>query len=273
MDALKATTGFSEIIVPIDGSDLAEEALHQALLIASATGSPVRLLMADWTRTEGDEQDLQALAGSVSGVTVETQVIEGDPVLELPAFAAGLPPDALVVMASHGRTRVGSAVFGSMTRELATASAAPVIALGPNALAAGGVLRRLVVGVSPTEPWRRLVATASDVARRLGLGCLLVTVVSPDAVHPDDVATDAVLRAAAESIDASALPVTWDVIPNPDPVDGLLLAAGRPGDLLAVATRGETGMALLAHGSTAAAALHRASVPVLLVPAHEEPPR
>ena len=123
------------ILVPLDGSPLAEEALPTAYGWATALGSAVVLVQVQpWLSTQMaiydgyvpdagrlEEEAAQAaeeyLAAvrqrAPAGLTVTSEVLRGDPTICLIDFAETQPVD-LVVMSSHGRGGVRRMVLGSV---------------------------------------------------------------------------------------------------------------------------------------------------------------
>lgn len=123
------------ILVPLDGSPLAEGALPLAYEWAAALGSTVVLVMVQpWLSTQMaiydgyipdagriEEEAAQAAAEYLAavqqrapaGLTVTSEVLRGDPATCLIDFAEAQPVD-LVVMSSHGRGGLQRMVLGSV---------------------------------------------------------------------------------------------------------------------------------------------------------------
>ncbi|MCA9867749.1 MAG: universal stress protein [Anaerolineales bacterium] len=135
---------FRSILVPLDGSELAEKALAPARQIASAMAqraggenrtrlillravSPMVLLAADpylydeMARMSADEA--QAYLGHVASglsddtIAVETYIINGSPAEAIVQFATENGVD-LIVMSSHGRTGSSRWVYGSVAEKV-----------------------------------------------------------------------------------------------------------------------------------------------------------
>jgi nucleotide-binding universal stress UspA family protein len=144
-----APAAFERILVPLDGSRLAEEALPVAKLVAERLGSTLRLVRAVTPRTVPDE-----LAGTITADViesyelvaeeylqearleletrrpVETRVVLG-PAAEVIVAEVREAPCDLVVMTSHGRHGFVRFAMGSVTERVLAASAAPVLVLKP----------------------------------------------------------------------------------------------------------------------------------------------
>jgi nucleotide-binding universal stress UspA family protein len=138
---------FRSILVPLDGSQLAESALDVAESFARSYGSALHLVrvvpipvvdgfnaeayvpdMLD-ALVESAESYLQLAAGRLEGGTVTTEVIVGSPVVQLEDYVQEKGID-LVVMTSHGRGGFVRTALGSITDRL-LGGAAPVLVVRP----------------------------------------------------------------------------------------------------------------------------------------------
>lgn len=143
---------FNHLLVPLDGSHLAEAALPAALELASkfkskmtlvwviqpphlimtaANGSVYAQLLIDMRNQS--EQDAAVYlqnhqkALQQQGYTVQTQVTEGENVADaLLEVAAGLQVDT-IVMSTHGRGGISRWVFGSVADKILRQAAVPVL--------------------------------------------------------------------------------------------------------------------------------------------------
>jgi nucleotide-binding universal stress UspA family protein len=132
------------ILVPLDGSTLAEAALPDALDLARQAGSTLILLRAVEAHTiVGDPVDAQVrvvreaeryledVAARLRGqgvAKIETSVWYG-PAPPSIVDAARLRKADLVVMFSHGRSGVGRLVLGSVAESVLRASTVPILLL------------------------------------------------------------------------------------------------------------------------------------------------
>jgi nucleotide-binding universal stress UspA family protein len=147
-------TVFAHILVPLDGSARAEEALPVAARIARASGGSIHLLevlrpLIDYdggydTAPPAIEQVvesemavvtnyLQTLVASpvLEGLQVTTEVVPGFPAQYILAVARSGEFD-LTVLCSHGRTGFTRWVLGSVARTLAHESTVPTLVLREN---------------------------------------------------------------------------------------------------------------------------------------------
>jgi nucleotide-binding universal stress UspA family protein len=139
-----AVTSFHSILVPLDGSDLAEEALSTAASISQQFGSEIHLVRAVSPRLAGDpagsgdvDMTLELQEGAASylarvrdrlhgGGDVVTRVLIGAASNELDEYILDQKID-LVVMTSHGRSGLARAALGSVTDRLSGNGKAPVL--------------------------------------------------------------------------------------------------------------------------------------------------
>jgi nucleotide-binding universal stress UspA family protein len=153
---------FQRILVPLDGSDRAEQAIATAANIARVTGGSIILLqvvnpdiphletpgISTGTLDAEIERAKQYLAmvatcNLLSGIAVSIEVLTGDPALTIFPVAHAQQAD-LIVMCSHGNTGVGRWSIGSVSQKVARCSPLPVLILRegagvPTNLHPGGV--------------------------------------------------------------------------------------------------------------------------------------
>lgn len=144
---------FQRILVPLDGSLLAESALPAAARIARATGAKLTLLRAvvpledlAWQakgmamnigqvfeRERAEASSYLQRIGAIEplhGLNVHTQVVQGHPVQTILYEAQTYAMD-LIVMCSHGDSGVKRWMMGSVSRKVARHSHVPVLLLRP----------------------------------------------------------------------------------------------------------------------------------------------
>lgn len=134
------------ILAPLDGSELAQEALGPVRLLAERTGAIVTLLhvvplrYADYAGNDREEahEYLTTMAEDLkrTGVQAEPRVRRGEPTEEIVREALEQKSD-LVVISSHGRTGLARWAFGSVAEQVVRASPAPVLVI--RARTKGGV--------------------------------------------------------------------------------------------------------------------------------------
>lgn len=141
---------YTRIVVPLDGSDLAEQALDTGSEMARLTGATLHLIRvvefpaSNFTYVYGgmieseaismrieDERQiaaeyLEAVARPLKaqGITVTTDVLQGVAIQEL---VDAMQPGDLYVLASHGRSGVARWFLGSVAEEITRRSSVPVL--------------------------------------------------------------------------------------------------------------------------------------------------
>src|SRR5437868_1841564 len=132
---------FNTLVVPPDGSELAERAVPYAVRLANERGGRLVLVRAaiapppsglDWARQQLDSME-EATAYLAN---VAEKVASRVPVTTAPLYGHA---SAQIVMATHGRTGIRRAVLGSVAGAVLTAGSAPVLLVSP---AASGVSNR-----------------------------------------------------------------------------------------------------------------------------------
>lgn len=135
----------AKILVPLDGSALAEAALDRAIALADRDRTKVILLRAAESTTfpgadpvEGQvavvreaEEYLERVAGRLrqAGLRqVETSVWYGPPAAAIIEAAEFQKPD-LIVMNSHGRSGIGRLILGSVAESVLRGTATPILLL------------------------------------------------------------------------------------------------------------------------------------------------
>jgi nucleotide-binding universal stress UspA family protein len=136
-----------KILVPLDGSRLAESALGEAIQLSGAGATLVLLRAAEATRVPmADPTDAQVAvvreaeayleaiaqrARAAGAAQVETSVwygAAGDAIVE----AARVRGIDLIVMSSHGRSGLGRLVFGSVAETVLRGTTTPILLLRPS---------------------------------------------------------------------------------------------------------------------------------------------
>ncbi len=190
-----------------------------------------------------------------------------------PTLVAGSGNGALTVVGSRGRNGFASLVLGSVSHQIATHAAGPVLVVRGRSDATGPV----VVGADGSAGAEEALRFAFEEAAIRGIGVLAVRAYRP-AEPPWGIGELPYVEDANERREAERVALTEDVAPwqekFPDvPVETVALD-GHPAEVLAgvsgrasllvVGTRGRGGFASLLLGSVGVAVLHHAECPVLI---------
>jgi nucleotide-binding universal stress UspA family protein len=264
-------TPFADILVPLDGSAVAERALRPALDLATRTGVPVRALRR--ALADDKEEAAEYLAGladrCAAATDLETQVVDIESIPD--GIIQGLEPGTLVCMSSHGRGGLTRAVMGSVAEALLRTLDRPALVIGPHLAENAMFTGRIVACVDGSHESERTLAPAKQWAATLGLPLWLMEAAEREAL-PEGVIHNEVLESAHVAALAARLGGVegWDVLHDKDPARalvGMASSSSTPTALLVMATHGRTGWNRLRLGSVTAATVHAATVPVLVVPA------
>lgn len=136
---------YEHILVPLDGSELAEQALPHALALAKAFGSDLHLVTVisvvtvepvpggivgmSWERETAEAHDyLNAMAAQVleAGPKCTQIVLHGDVAGSILDQAEEVGSD-LIVMSTHGRSGLGRWVYGSIADKVLRHASVPVL--------------------------------------------------------------------------------------------------------------------------------------------------
>jgi nucleotide-binding universal stress UspA family protein len=266
---------FTDILVPLDGSAVAERALAPALELVRRTGVPLRVL----SRALPDEKD--ALAAYLAGVAdrhasvtdVETEVVDRESIPD--AIVEGLGPGTLVCMSSHGRGGLARVVMGSVAEALLRSLGRPVLMVGPHVSDDVALTGRIVACLDGSPESERTLEPARRWAAALDLPLWLVTVAEPGPPGEGITSRDPLESNHLASLAGRLGGVDgWGVLHDEVPADalvGVAASAAEPTALLVMATHGRTGWDRLRLGSVTIAAVQGATTPVLVVPAMPEP--
>ncbi|HEY7040356.1 MAG TPA: universal stress protein [Methylomirabilota bacterium] len=138
----------NKIMVPLDGSELAESALADAFDLVRPDSGVVVLMRAveahvlpggDQTLAQVDAvaeaekylADLRAKLGPRGPRNVETHVWYGPPTACIIEAASAYKPD-VIVMTSHGRSGVGRLILGSVAESVLRGTTVPILLRRPS---------------------------------------------------------------------------------------------------------------------------------------------
>jgi len=228
---------FKTLLVPLDGSALAEQSLGQAAAIARATGAAIDLVTVhqppaqdgygDAPRDDRSRSDehryLETVASELAAggsIRVSHSMLAGDPEEMIARRASDIEAD-LIVITSHGRTGFSRTWFGSVADGLVRRGPAPVLILRPIAgdarrAAAHHLFNHVLIPLDGSALATEILPTATELARCSNARITLLGVVQPIAssaydpmtllphpfLFPDDSITKSLVAGATKDVKA-----------------------------------------------------------------------
>jgi nucleotide-binding universal stress UspA family protein len=288
---------FRTIVVPLDGSPFAEQALPWALHLARRAGAPLELIRghvlyaltqpaAAWAPfdpvAEADSKQeerayLDAVArrlAAAAPVAVRKTLVDGFEVEGIRKHVQEGRAD-LVVMATHGRGPLGRFFLGSVVDELIRTTSVPLLLVRPHgagpALLPGPAVEDVLVPLDGSSLAEQVLGSAAGLARLAGARCTLLRVMAPVGFLPRPPALEVVphagarayLEEAAGRLREQGLLVQTRVAVAARPARAILKEA-RAGTVIALATYGRGGVPRAVLGSVADKVVRAAPGPVLV---------
>lgn len=287
------------VMVPLDGSPLAERALPFGAGLAQQSGSSLLLVRAVSTHTiptaEGEQERREALDDAAQYLTTVAQrLAQGAardgrvPVTSLSVYGDAAPAlleaarthaASMIVMATHSRFGVERWLYGSVADEVLRHAESPVLLLPAacEAPALGWRVRSIVVPLDGSNFAREALTPAVELARAHDAHVWLVQVVEPPTVYPATLVAEALnptlalasatsyLQGEAATLRRLGLRVQVHADIGPAGPTIAEIARAKRADVIVMATHGRSGLARMVLGSVAVATLQHTHVPLLLV--------
>ena len=293
---------YDTILIPSDGSEHAVRAAEHGVYLARAFDATVHLLNAvdvqdaaglfdaggiDEAFVERLESEGETALEAVEALTseedrVETALVRGDPSEEILAYADERDID-LIAMGTRGRTGLDRYIAGSVAERVVRLADVPVLTVRTtDGSRVEGDYTDVLVPTDGSEPAAAAIEHAIAIAERVGARVHAVAVVDIerfDSVR--DFTSVAELRDHlegeakqwTETVTARAEDAGLDTVVDVregSPAEALLAYADeRDIDLIAMGTRGRTGLDRYLLGSTTERTIRRSDVPVLVVNARD----
>ena len=283
---------FNKILVPLDGSKLAEQVLPYARWLAAAYGASITLVRVTdpearlpFTANQSASDYLKYTAASLAPSPVESVEKIGKPAEVIVDTAKG-DADCLIAMATHGMTGPRRWVLGSVASKVVQTADNPILLirvaqdaaqLGPFAL------KRVIVPLDGSGLAEKVLPYVRVLASKLKLDMQLVRTYSlpPDAyVVADGVIaqgpaqyrknlheeSEKYLDGKVASLQADGISAVSATVIEGDAASELVeLAEGPPQSLIAMSTHGRSGLGRWVLGSVAEKVVQHSRAPVLLI--------
>ena len=296
---------FKYILVPLDGSKLAEAAIPVAASLAQTLGAPVTLLHIieedappeihrDHHLTQADEA--AAYLTNVAerdfplGVNVDTHVhtaVVKDVPGSIVEHATGEFQPDLIVMCTHGKSGVRDLLYGSIAQQVVVQGLTPLLLIRPHSSTSTGFrLDKILVPLDTGPTHDESLPVAQQLARAYQSKIHLLTVIPTFGTVAGETAaassllpatTSALLEIQVENA-ANDLQEHLDDLKKTDLSATAEVARGDPAaaivslseklkvDLIVLTTHRKAGTAAFWAGSVAPNVVRRAHVPILLIP-------
>lgn len=296
---------FKHLLVPLDGSALAETALPAAVYLAQTLQASITLIhiierhappTIHGERHLTGVKEARAYLDEVArrafppGWPVERHVHSsevGDVARSLVAHVGELRPD-LIVMCTHGQGGLRHRLFGSLAQQVITLETIPLLLIRPslNGTPHPFACRQVLVPLDGEPDHEQGLALAASLAQACGAVLHLVMIVPTLHTLAGERAAMAILLPGATSalldmtvpgageylsrhatrLRVAGLSVLAEVYRG-DPVTTLIQTARQvEADLIVLGTHGKAGLEAFWSGSVAPKIAGRSSIPLLLVP-------
>lgn len=176
---------FRKILVPLDGSELAEKVLPFVQSLAASFGSDVHLVFVseaseEWGRVI--DSYLKGLTAHLAGAGIRTRsaVLFGRPAEELLDYSELNKVD-LIAMATHGRSGVSRWAVGSVTDKIVRGATVPVLVCpagsSPESAEPASSFRRFLLPLDGSKLAEGAIPMVAQLAQKLGAEVVLLSVV------------------------------------------------------------------------------------------------
>jgi len=299
---------FKNILVPLDGSKLAEAAIPPAVSLAETLGAPITLLHLierdapqeihnDHHLTKADEAAIYlenvATNASSNDLKIETHVHTA----EVKDVAASIIQHAseefnpdLIVMCAHGSSGFRDLVFGNIAQQVLSGGQTPLLLLQPDSAETHPFsLRRLLVPLDSESVHDESLHYAQELAKSYKAELYLLTVIPTlSTLSGEEAAISNMLPATSTAfLDIQEetgkehlqghlndfLKAGYNVnaeIARGDPAEVIVATAARiDADMILLSTHRKAGMNAFWARSVAPNVLKKTHIPLLLVPLKE----
>lgn len=295
---------FKHILVPLDGSTLAEAALPAAASLSQVFKAPVTLLHVieqdapeeihhDRHLTKAGEAETYLKKIARRAFPPETKVnlhVHTSPVADVARSIVDhssdeIQPD-LIILCSHGNSGIHDLFFGNIAQEVAAASGTPVLLIKPDDSTSTFTLQHILVPLDNESVHDKALVTAEELTKayeaELNIVCVIPTL---GTLSGEEAAVSNMLPATAmayldideeialdhfqghlNAFKKKGIPATAE-IPRGDPAPVISKTADKlNADLIIFGTHGHSGLEAFWNRSVAASVARRTQTPILLLP-------
>jgi len=280
----------STVIVPLDGSELAAQALPYAQAIAEKSNTPIQLV---WVVAEDAQTSVKNEAQSylheqakALGDRAEISIRMGNPNEQI-VKAADEATEPIIVMTTHGRSGFSRLFHGSVAEHVVRESQAPVLLIRDETKERqDGLVRTIAVSLDGSVYAEAALPYAKEMAVAFDAEILLVRVaetsqvygmmgtepVGPASAEAFNEITEQLTKEAQDYLEATAERLRQDGFTvRAETLEGFaadqLMALERdmPVDVFVMATHGRSGLGRIVFGSVADRLLKQGTTPILMI--------
>jgi nucleotide-binding universal stress UspA family protein len=294
---------YTRMLIPLDGSKVAEQVLPYARCLAKKLGVPVEFLevvdpeshtllanpaqgryvdtiLAD--RVESGKNYMEGIARSFQGAHVNCLVEKGK-AEEVVIEKAAMDKNTLIVMATHGRSGIQRWLLGSVADNILHAATNHVLlvrASDQGKTDGEAVLKTVVVPLDGSPLAERVLPDVAELAKKIKLAVVLVRAYAlPPSVSGDDFgfySADLLDQLESEAKDYLAGKVKDLKTKGLEDVSSVVhigygaeeiitLARNTPDNFIAMCTHGRSGVKRWVFGSVAERVVRHSGDPVLII--------
>jgi nucleotide-binding universal stress UspA family protein len=288
---------YERILVPLDGSALAEQALVPALVIAEAMAAEIQCLQVITGLTlnvdpklnqkiiEARENAANLYLDSLRNrfsktkAIIETAMVVGPAARTIVNFAKDRQID-LIVLSSHGYTGLKQWVYGNVAIKILRRSPCDTLLVRPFTSVEPFSKKRILVPLDGSQLAERALKPAAALATALDMDILLLRVLPPIYSELEPMSAQYMFNniEAKERDEARAYlqdiktklaplhrPITIEIMAGTPAATILEVATKQQVDMIIMCSHGRTGPGLWLMGSVAEKVLRRASCATLVV--------
>ncbi|MFC1957623.1 universal stress protein [Chloroflexota bacterium] len=293
---------YEKILVPLDGSDLAEVALPYVEELAGRLGSEITLLYvgespeSSYQRTyqfyiektaettkEGAERYIEKTKGKA--IKVKPRILVGNPAEEIVEYASR-EDIGLIVLATHGRSGINRWSLGSVADKVVRATDRPVVLIRAKGaqpdMREKGILNKALVPLDGSEEAEAVIPYIEELASKLKAEVILLQVMSTNyqaiaeeeygyviytdkQIESDKAFAKDYLEKVSARLKQKGVAVKSEVRFGVAAEEIIKLADEIYADVVAMSTHGRSGVGRWFFSSVADRILHEGHSPLLLV--------
>ena len=296
---------YEKVLVPLDGSEMAEGALLYAEQLAGRLGSEITLVYVNELSSYLKENLIQSYLQKMVEVTkegvsryrsapgispsieVKSVIVPGSPAETIIEYADSNNMGS-IIMSTHGQSGIKQWALGSVAERVVRATTKPVLLVRANILGLNmrekGLFNKVLVPLDGSIESEAIIPYVEEFAPRLNVNVILLRVLArgyrmPDNYAPlsyeqleaDKVSANAYLDRVGAHLKEKGVSVMTELrsgieIRSDNAAEQIIqLANEAQADLVAMTTHGRSGVEQKVFGSVAERVLYEGNTPLMLV--------